>query len=255
MISLLDNNMNRNEEDRMCALAPALKILNLTIEPNQRLIIIGDIHGCYDEFINLLLYVNYDKNNDIIVSVGDLITKGPESSNVLNLFIQNKNCYAVMGNHEYCVNRWVEVFEHDIKSLPVGLRIGSEHESLAKLLTNEQINYLRNLPHILRIDCYNLIVVHAGINPTIDIDKNNVFDVTHIRNILPDGSTTESTTNGVPWIDLWNGDKIIIFGHDASRGIQKTHNAIGLDTGCTYGKYLTCVIYPGEKIVSVPAIH
>ena len=51
-----------------------------------RRIVVGDIHGCYDELMELLEKVGIG-DDDRIVSVGDLITKGPKSKEVLELFM------------------------------------------------------------------------------------------------------------------------------------------------------------------------
>jgi predicted phosphodiesterase len=45
---------------------------------NSRTIVVGDIHGCYDELIELCEKVDLGQN-DRVVSVGDLITKGPKN--------------------------------------------------------------------------------------------------------------------------------------------------------------------------------
>lgn len=203
------------------------------MEPHddQRVIIVGDIHGCYDELQTLLKTVKYSNITDIIIGVGDLVAKGPKISEVVNFFKQNKNCYSVMGNHDFacCTS------------------------ASDKILTDAQIAYLADLPHMLLIRKFNLVIVHAGVNPNCDLLANNSYDVMHMRNILPDGQPTEDPTVGTAWVNLYRGNKKIIFGHDAARGIQKQFNTLGLDTGCVYGKYLTCVIYPGEKLVSVSA--
>ena len=50
---------------------------------------------------------------------------------------------------------------------------------------------------------------------------------------------------------MWNGPAHVIFGHDARRGLQLESHATGLDTGCTFGKKLTCFALPSEEIIQV----
>jgi hypothetical protein len=47
-----------------------------------RTIVVGDIHGCHDELMDLLSQLKFGAS-DRIVSVGDLITKGPKNREVL----------------------------------------------------------------------------------------------------------------------------------------------------------------------------
>ena len=47
-----------------------------------RTIVVGDIHGCFDELTDLLALINLQKD-DRVVAVGDLITKGPKNREVL----------------------------------------------------------------------------------------------------------------------------------------------------------------------------
>jgi hypothetical protein len=78
-------------------------------------------------------------------------------------------------------------------------------------------------------------------------------DLCNMRRLLPDGSASSSSKLGVPWVTQWRGPELIVFGHDAVAGLQVTPHAIGLDTGCCYGKQLTAVILPERRIVSVQA--
>ena len=41
--------------------------------------IIGDVHGCYDQFVCLLNKIDYNSQKDKIVLTGDLVNRGPES--------------------------------------------------------------------------------------------------------------------------------------------------------------------------------
>ena len=49
-------------------------------------IVIGDIHGCYDELVALLELVQL-KSDDRLIAVGDLIVKGSKNKEVLDRFM------------------------------------------------------------------------------------------------------------------------------------------------------------------------
>jgi len=63
-------------------------------------LIIGDIHGCYSEFQELLSKAGLSEEDEIIAT-GDIIDRGPDSPKLLNYFNNHPNAYSVMGNHEH----------------------------------------------------------------------------------------------------------------------------------------------------------
>src|SRR6185295_13564667 len=69
-----------------------------------RTIVVGDIHGCYDELMALLEKVGL-RANDRVVSVGDLVAKGPKSREVLQLFMTDARFSTVIGNHDLALRR------------------------------------------------------------------------------------------------------------------------------------------------------
>src|SRR5690348_1900917 len=75
-------------------------------EMSGRTVVIGDIHGCYDELRALLKKVALGAA-DRVISVGDLIVKGEKSREVLDLFIADERFNAVLGNHDRALlRRW-----------------------------------------------------------------------------------------------------------------------------------------------------
>jgi predicted phosphodiesterase len=70
----------------------------------SRTIVVGDIHGCYDELMELLAKVNFGAN-DRVVAVGDLVTKGPKNREVLELFMTDARFSSVIGNHDLALRR------------------------------------------------------------------------------------------------------------------------------------------------------
>ena len=69
-----------------------------------RRIVVGDIHGCYDELMELLEKIGFG-DDDWVYSVGDLITKGPKNKEVLELFMTDARFTAVIGNHDLALRR------------------------------------------------------------------------------------------------------------------------------------------------------
>ena len=63
----------------------------------KRTIIVGDVHGCIDEFDELVNLVSYDKTRDRLILLGDLIDRGPDSVAVVKR-AREMNLECVMGN-------------------------------------------------------------------------------------------------------------------------------------------------------------
>lgn len=62
-------------------------------------LVVGDVHGHFSLLHKALAYVGFDPRQDRLISVGDLVDRGPESLDVLD-FLQLPWVHAVRGNHE-----------------------------------------------------------------------------------------------------------------------------------------------------------
>ena len=69
-----------------------------------RTIVVGDIHGCFDELTDLLNLIDLEKD-DRVVAVGDLIVKGEKNREVLDLFIDDQRFSSVIGNQDGALSR------------------------------------------------------------------------------------------------------------------------------------------------------
>jgi hypothetical protein len=79
---------------------------NLEISLSQKnLIFIGDVHGAFEELLELIDKINYDPLKDHLIFVGDLVAKGPKSIEVVRL-IRSLEASCVRGNHDDKVLRW-----------------------------------------------------------------------------------------------------------------------------------------------------
>ena len=72
---------------------------------NGRLFAVGDLHGCYNLLMTRLGQVGFDFDNDLLVSVGDLVDRGPECRQVLE-WLAKPWFHPVRGNHDDYVCRF-----------------------------------------------------------------------------------------------------------------------------------------------------
>lgn len=118
----------------------------------RRTIIIGDIHGCFDELLELLEKVDLQPD-DLLVSVGDLVDRGPAPGAVVGLFRARPNSVAVMGNHERKHVHGIFSYAQEITRLQLGERY------------TETVDWMRTLPYYFEND--HVRVVHAAMLPGI----------------------------------------------------------------------------------------
>jgi hypothetical protein len=205
-----------------------------------RNVIIGDIHGCYDELVALLDKAAL-KGNDRVVSVGDLVVKGEKNREVLDLFIEDDRFSAVLGNHDRALSRFWRGEGNTLKD--------SQEKVRAELGGDEArySAYLQSLP--LMIDLGSHVVVHAGVRPGVALSGQTVEDLTELRTLGED----RTNRDGVPWYEQYDGDKIVLFGHWPAPAPRRGPRAIGLDTGCVYGYQLTAYIIETGEFLSVEA--
>lgn len=206
----------------------------------SRTIVVGDIHGCYDELMELLEKADVGKE-DRVVSVGDLITKGPKSREVLELFMTDARFSTVIGNHDLALRRkW---YGEDVE-------LNSAQKEAHKELKGEKdayASFLNRLP--FTIDLGTHLVVHAGLRPNVELYSQTTGDLTRLRTLGADRESEE----GTPWYHVYYGEKVVLFGHWPSPEPRRGKKAIGLDTGCVYGNNLTGYIIETDEFVSVKA--
>lgn len=206
----------------------------------SRTIVVGDIHGCYDELMDLLDQVNFGEN-DRVVAVGDLITKGPKSREVLELFMTDERLSTVIGNHDLALRRRWNGEDVELKS--------AQKETHTELKEDKDrfTCYLNSLPFM--IDLGTHLVVHAGLRPNVELHSQTTGDLTQLRTLGPKRESAE----GTPWYEVYDGAKIVLFGHWPAAEPRRGKKAIGLDTGCVYGNQLTAYIKETGELKAVPA--
>lgn len=203
----------------------------------KRTIVVGDIHGCYREFQELLELVKYKVSSDNLILVGDLVNKGENSRRVLELAVENK-AQVILGNHELGF----------LKNFEKGASINSKYFKKLKENLEDKLDFwvqwMRELPYFIERE--NFIVVHAGVIPEVSLEETSVEILTKIRTWDGVGEDLNNEINP-PWYELYKKEKLIIYGHWAKQGLLVRKNTVGLDTGCCYGDKLSAIVLPEKK--------
>ncbi|MER6144248.1 metallophosphoesterase family protein [Streptomyces sparsogenes] len=202
-----------------------------------RTIIVGDIHGCFDELLELLAKVDI-RPDDLLVSVGDLVDRGPAPGEVVGFFRERPNSVVVMGNHERKHVRGVFSYAQEITRLQLGDRYA------------ETVDWMRTLPYAFENE--QVRVVHAAMLPGIppaeqreEILCGSTRGERELAALFPDGS----------WYDHYTDAKPVVFGHHVTgpEPMIRDGRIFGLDTGACHGGNLTALCVPGFTVHSVKA--
>ncbi len=119
---------------------------------------IGDVHGCYDELMQLLQRIDFNPANDKLIFVGDLINRGPKSLEVLR-FVRGlgEGAQVVLGNHDISLLAYAWGIYHGRNSDYPEMAASSDAPAL--------LDWLRQQPLFLYNSAENYAVAHAGIPP------------------------------------------------------------------------------------------
>lgn len=211
---------------------------------SRRTLVIGDVHGCIDELVELLRVAGWTRD-DRLVLAGDLVAKGPDSRAVVQL-ARERGALAVLGNHD------AHVLKHREGR---GDALKGTHREVAETLTEADWRYLELLPLYLDFPELNALVVHAGLLPGVPVSEQPRHLLLNMRSIDARGEPSTRVEGGRPWAELWPGPRFVLFGHDAIRKLQRAPHALGLDTGCVYGGHLSALWLPERRLVQVPALR
>lgn len=207
-----------------------------------RTLVIGDVHGCLSELNQLLAKFNYTPAQDRLIFVGDLINKGPDSLGVLER-VQSLGAQVILGNHEWAFLEYLKWRNYPSPHFAnLEARMGAQLEVWIK--------WLEALP--LYLEFPDFLVVHAGLAPGQHPSQTETRILTTIRTWDSVGTDLHDPKNPA-WFEFYHDPKPVIFGHWAQRDLVIRDNAIGLDTGCVYGKLLTGVVLPSRQLIQVPA--
>ncbi|WP_163379591.1 polynucleotide kinase-phosphatase [Cyclobacterium sp. SYSU L10401] len=233
--------------------------------------IIGDIHGCHEETLELLEKLDYridnvadnGKNYGIdlthpenrqVIFLGDLVDWGPDSPAVMKLamsMVHSGIAWCVPGNHDLKLQKKLNG-----KNVSLNHGLAETMQQLEKeppefLL--EVKDFLYSLISHYVFDDGKLVVAHAGLKEEMQGRGSGA-----IRSFCLYGETTGETDEfGLPvrynWASEYSGRAKVVYGHTPVPEAEWFNKTIDIDTGCVFGGQLTALRYPEEELVAVRA--
>ncbi len=204
---------------------------------------IGDIHGCLEHLKRLLEGVAPDLERDRLVFIGDYIDRGPDSRGVVDYIIRLKERYpaeniiCLKGNHEVMLLDFLSGREREMFLFNGGRSTleeywGKHWDRLGELrLPPDHEEFYLSLKKYYETPDY--IFVHGGLKPGVPLEAQDEEDLFWIR--------------GEFIASFEDFGKKVVFGHTPLRQPLIMPNKIGIDTGCVYGNFLTCLKLPAEE--------
>jgi serine/threonine protein phosphatase 1 len=201
----------------------------------QKIWIVGDLHGCRSQLDTLLQAHDFDKQQDLLISVGDLIDRGPDSLGCLAL-LEEPWFRCVRGNHEEMALNALQGHESQLWEMNGGGWFWQLNG--AEVITaRHALNRLKEIPLILHLQLEERIVVIAHADYPAEHyaweQAVNWHDVVWSRRRI-DG-LQQGRRDTIPGADAF------YFGHTPLQHRLDVDNLHYIDTGAVFGNYLTLV--------------
>lgn len=228
------------------------------VPDGRRVYAIGDVHGRLDLVEALLDRIDADEQargpaDTLIVFLGDLVDRGPDSRGVIDRLIAWRDgpraMRFLMGNHEEV---FLKAVAGDLRALKFLTRIGGratilsygidedtyqtlDYEGLAAALQAcvpaGHVAFLSAFEETIEIGDY--LFVHAGLRPGVALDEQKPSDLRWIRDDF-----------------LLHGDDfghVVVHGHSITEAVDVRPNRIGIDTGAYESGRLTAIGLEGAE--------
>ena len=227
-----------------------------SVPVGTRVYAVGDVHGRRDLFDALIAAIEADDAarapaQTIIVLLGDLVDRGPDSAGVIaaaRALMARRKVRILCGNHE---EMFLRSFD-DPETLRHFLRYGGRETVLSypldqarwnaasleeaqvmmrETVPSDDLSFIRGFEDQVVIGDY--CFVHAGIAPGVPIEEQSASDMRWIREPF----LSHSGDHGF----------VIVHGHTIADAPVIRRNRIGIDTGAYSSNRLTALALEGER--------
>lgn len=213
---------------------------------------VSDIHGCYEQYRNLLEHI---RSEDILFVLGDVVDRGSEGLRVLLDMASRPNVIGLTGNHDFAAavclpwlmeeitNASIAALDEDkLQILQEWLSDGGE-STLKEFVRLDSASRQAALNALMDLSAYEtvtagshrFVLVHAGL------------DNFSVERPLSDYTLPELLVPRPNLERVYYPDRYLVFGHTPTRLLSgkdeiiiRNHN-IAIDCGCVFGGALGCL--------------
>ena len=223
--------------------------------------VVGDIHGCYDEWIKLKNRIESQDSEARFVLIGDIVDRGPKVLEMLHWAMENitdgGKYQMILGNHEDMLIEWGKHYLRDSnRTSEYGFDVLVKNAGYSNEKIKEIIVFFEQLPVAMDLNIetgkargkQHYIIVHAAIdrwmlNKDESVCKRKLrfskqWDIVRYMNV-------KRNRKCVLW-DRYEGDysllrrSVVIHGHTPTlpKGKANFHYCnINIDCGCVFKRY------------------
>ena len=229
---------------------------------SNKILCVGDIHGCLSTLKALIAKAG---PVDSIISVGDLIDRGPDSLEVIKYCIEN-NIQVCLGNHEQMAIEALKAYlgpDYPFKRMDLldsdwiangGRRV---FDDASKEDLQFMVDYFQTLPIYIKTDYTHndlpVVVSHTALNMYhYNILDSDPAELLRMSTSLVWSRTQATSQAAVKFFSIYGHTPTDCLGTPNAKP-HITSTGINLDTGCCYdskdrGK-LTAVLLPSMEII------
>lgn len=231
--------------------------------------IVSDIHGCYEEYMELLEKIGFDQDDELYV-LGDAMDRGPEPIRVIQDLMNRPNAFYILGNHDL-------MFLTMIRALTVEIAEGSMDHLTTDTLQNYQHWTVdggeTTVKQFLRLSRHEqrdiLEYLEEAAPYELLEEKGCLYVLVHagIEHFSPDKELDEYDPEDFMWARAdygrryFPGDRIfLVTGHtptplireDRRPLVYRDNGHIAIDCGCVFGGALAAYCMETEQTSYVP---
>lgn len=214
----------------------------------MRTLVVGDIHGELEKLIQVLSWANFDPVEDLLISIGDIVDRGPDPIGCIEYLICLPNFIWIEGNHDMEFKHYLKTGEVTLLKHGAMTTISQWRSLSDKFKERYSIALATTVPYYVD-KTSNTVFVHGGFDPDMKIENQSAFVMAWDRSLferafrMKDGPEKVKTEDGF--------DRIVV-GHSPTTRFGSTVPLLcagvwNVDTGSGKGHKLSVLDIEKEE--------